>query len=133
LVLRVADRPVMMFDFKAVQLEDQHATGDQALIYRPAVGALTAEQTLIPSTARFDVGHGDEGLRTHQHLRCDSARPPLDSPNAQAKLPGPPAKPSCRAKPNWPPRSASAVSSALLCGFVVNHPGNRFAGCARAK
>src|SRR5271163_3563496 len=40
----------------------------------------------------------------------------MDSPlvlrhNDKDKLPGPPATPSCRAKPGWRPRSASSVGS----------------------
>ena len=42
LVLRVTDRPVVMLDLKAVELEDQHIIADQSFIDRPAVGASSA-------------------------------------------------------------------------------------------
>ena len=35
LVLRVTDRPVVMLDLKAVELEDQHAIGDQPRVIEP--------------------------------------------------------------------------------------------------
>ena len=53
---------VMVLDVPVVQLEDQISARDQSLIIRPAVVALTAEETLIPTTARLDVMHADEGL-----------------------------------------------------------------------
>ena len=64
-VIRITDRPVAVFDLKTVQLEDQRTIRDQSLIFRPAVRALTAEETLIPPAARFDISHRDERLRTH--------------------------------------------------------------------
>ena len=47
-------------------------------------------------------------------LECEEAfeNTELFPLNAKAKLPGPPAKPRCRGKPVWRPRSASAVRSA---------------------
>jgi len=53
---------VTMLDVPMVQLEDQISVPDQALIIRPAVGALTAKETLIPTTARLDVMHANRGL-----------------------------------------------------------------------
>src|SRR5262245_20522519 len=42
------------------------------------------------------------------------AHPSLPKPpNEKDKLPGPPATPSCRAKPGWRPRSASSAGSLL--------------------
>src|SRR5262249_51244903 len=38
--------------------------------------------------------------------------------NDKDKLPGPPAKPSCRAKPGWRPRSASSVGYHLSACFA---------------
>ena len=64
-VIRITDRPVAVFDLKTVQLEDQRTIRDQSLIFRPAVRALTAEETLVPPAARFDIGHRNERLRTH--------------------------------------------------------------------
>src|SRR5262245_12025895 len=37
---------------------------------------------------------------------------PSTPPNDKDKLPGPPARPSCRAKPGWRPQSASSAGSA---------------------
>ena len=68
LVFRITDLPMVVLDLKAVQLEDQHTCRDQSLIFRPAVRALTTEETLVPPAARFDIGHRDQGLGTHEHL-----------------------------------------------------------------
>src|SRR5262249_28915484 len=69
LVVWIADGPVVMFDVKAVQLEDERAiVRDQALIFRTAVITAAAEETLVPAAAGFNVGDGDEGLGTHQKL-----------------------------------------------------------------
>jgi hypothetical protein len=53
---------VMVLDVPIVHLEDEMSVPDQTLIIRPAVGALTAKETLIPTTARLDVVHANEGL-----------------------------------------------------------------------
>jgi hypothetical protein len=74
LVIRIADRPVVVFDLKAVKLEDQHTVRDQSFIFRPTVRAPTADETLVSPATRFDVGHRDEGLGPHQNLRRNSAR-----------------------------------------------------------
>jgi hypothetical protein len=63
---------VVVFDLKAVQLEDQRTIRDQSLIFRATVRALTAEEALVPLATRFDIGHRDEGLGAHQILRRDS-------------------------------------------------------------
>ena len=53
---------MMVLDVPIVQLEDQLSVPDQSLIIRPAVGALTAKEPLIPTTAGLDVMHANEGL-----------------------------------------------------------------------
>ena len=53
---------MMMLDVPIVQLEDKVSVRDQSLIIRPAVAALTAKETLIPTAARLDVMHANEGL-----------------------------------------------------------------------
>ena len=53
---------VMVLDVPIVQLENQLSVRDQSLIMRPAVAALTTKKTLIPTTARLDVMHANEGL-----------------------------------------------------------------------
>jgi hypothetical protein len=75
-VIGIPNRAVVVFDLKAVQLEDQHSPRNQPLIIRPPVRALTAEEALIPPAARFNVGHCDEWLRTHKTSRR-RARPKL--------------------------------------------------------
>jgi hypothetical protein len=65
LVVRIADRSVVVIDLNAVQLQDQPVIRHQSLIFRAAVRALAPEQTLVPAAARFDIGHCNEGLGTH--------------------------------------------------------------------
>ena len=60
--LGIPEWTVMVLDVPIVQLEDQISLRDQSLIIRPAVAALTAKQTLIPTAARLDVMHANEGL-----------------------------------------------------------------------
>jgi hypothetical protein len=70
LVIRIADWPVVVFDLKAVQLEDQHTLRrDQSLIFRPAVVAPTVEESLVPTAAAFDISYRNQGLGTHDNLR----------------------------------------------------------------
>src|SRR5262245_59696364 len=72
LVIWIPDRSVVVFDLEAVQFENQRALRDQSLIFRASVRALTAQETLIPLATRLDVGYRNEGLGTHQDLRCNS-------------------------------------------------------------
>lgn len=65
LVVRIADRTVMVLYFEAVQLKDKPAIRYQTLIFGAAMVAPQTQQTLIPSAACFHVGNGDERLRTH--------------------------------------------------------------------
>jgi hypothetical protein len=66
---RVPYRPVVVFDLEAVELKDEDAIADQALIFRAAVCALTAKQPLIPPAAGLDIGDGDEWLGPHDALK----------------------------------------------------------------
>ena len=66
----VADGTVMVFDFKAVQLEDERAILHQLLIVPAAVSPAAAQQTLIPPAAGFDIRDADERLRTHGSYRA---------------------------------------------------------------
>jgi hypothetical protein len=59
---------MVMFHVPAMQLKDQPVTRDQSLILRAAMCTLTAEETLIPATARFDVAHAHERLWMHKNL-----------------------------------------------------------------
>lgn len=82
LVISVADGPVIVVRFEAVELKDQFAIEDQTLIHGSAVIASAAEETLIPPTAGFHVGYGDERLRTHCDQRSNVRRPHRpDEPN----------------------------------------------------
>jgi hypothetical protein len=65
LVIGIANRPVMVFDVEAVQLQDQHAMRGQSLIFMAAMRAIAAKQALIPPAAGLDIGNGNEGLGAH--------------------------------------------------------------------
>src|SRR5688500_8104300 len=67
-IVGIADRPVMVFHRKVVQLEYQHIVGYEPLIVRPTVGALAPQQLLIPATTCLDVVDRDEGLWSHRRL-----------------------------------------------------------------
>jgi hypothetical protein len=64
-VSAIADGAVMMFDFKAVQLQNELAILYQLLILAAAVRAAAAQQALIPPAAGFDIRDTDERLRPH--------------------------------------------------------------------
>jgi hypothetical protein len=55
----------MVFDVKAVQLEDERAILHQLLIVSAAVGPAAAQQALIPTAAGFDIRDTDERLGAH--------------------------------------------------------------------
>ena len=55
----VADRAVMMLDIPTVQLKNQPAVRNKSLILGAAMIALAAEESLIPATARLDIGHAN--------------------------------------------------------------------------
>ena len=61
----IGDRAVMMFDFKAVQLQNELAILHHLLILPAAVRAATAQQALIPPAAGFDIRDTDERLGAH--------------------------------------------------------------------
>ena len=65
LVVAIGDRTVIVFHFEAVQLKDKLTIGDQLLVCGATMITLAAQQSLIPSAASFHIGHGNEGLRTH--------------------------------------------------------------------
>ena len=64
-VRTIADRAVMMFRFKAVQLQDEPAILHQLLILLAAVPTAATQQALIPQAAAFDIRDADEGLGAH--------------------------------------------------------------------
>jgi hypothetical protein len=55
----------MMFDVKAVQLQDELAILHQLLIVAAAVRAAAVEQALIPPAAGCDIRDTDERLGAH--------------------------------------------------------------------
>jgi hypothetical protein len=55
----------MMFDVKAVQLQDEPTILHELLIMRAAVSSAAGEQALIPAAAGFDVGDTNERLGAH--------------------------------------------------------------------
>jgi hypothetical protein len=61
----VTDCTVIVSHVPAVQLQDQSPIRNKALVLWPAVCALTAEHTLIPATACFDVTHANQWLWAH--------------------------------------------------------------------
>ena len=66
----IADGAVMVFDFKAVQLEDERAILHQLLIVLAAVSPAAAQQALIPAAAGFDIRHTDQRLGAHGSYRA---------------------------------------------------------------
>jgi hypothetical protein len=64
----------MVCCFEAVQLQHKLAIRDQLLVSGPAVIALAAEQTLIPSAACFHIGNGNERLKAHPGQRITLTR-----------------------------------------------------------
>ena len=61
----IADGAVMMFDFKAVQLQNEPAILHQLLILPAAVSPAAVQQALIPPAAGFDIRNTDERLGAH--------------------------------------------------------------------
>ena len=61
----IADKAVMMFDVKAVQLQDELAILHQLLIVAAAVRAAAVEQALIPPAAGCSIRYTDERLGAH--------------------------------------------------------------------
>ncbi len=66
-LLRITDGAMVVLDLPLVELENQPAADHETLVIRPAVGALTTEQALIPAAARFNVIGTDERLWMHVH------------------------------------------------------------------
>ena len=79
-------RHVVMLNLEAVQLKNQGAVGDEPLVLGSTMGALAAEQTLIPAAARLDVGYGDQWLGTHRHPPdcSDATIPPHEVTDGEA-------------------------------------------------
>ncbi len=65
LVSGIANPPMMVFHFKAVQLKDQLAIRDQLLVLGASMKTPAAQQALVPSAAGFHIGYCDKRLRSH--------------------------------------------------------------------
>jgi hypothetical protein len=61
----IPDGAVMMFDFKAVQLQDEPAILHQLLILLAAVPTVAAQQALIPQAAGLYIRDTNQWLRAH--------------------------------------------------------------------
>ena len=64
----ISDAGMMMLHIPSVQLKNQPAVRNEPLIVGPAMGALAAKETLIPATARLDIGHANKWLWIHPNL-----------------------------------------------------------------
>jgi len=58
----ISDATMMVLHIPSVQLKNQSAVRNEALIVRTPVSTLTAKETLIPATARFNVPHANKRL-----------------------------------------------------------------------
>ena len=58
----ISDTAMMMLDIPSVQLKNQPALRNQPLILSAAMRTLTAKETLIPATARFNIAYANKGL-----------------------------------------------------------------------
>jgi hypothetical protein len=61
----IANRAVMVLDFKAVQLQHEPAILHQLLILFATVGSAATQQALIPAAAGFDIRDTNERLGAH--------------------------------------------------------------------
>ncbi|HXJ04658.1 MAG TPA: hypothetical protein VNH65_06150 [Candidatus Acidoferrum sp.] len=61
----IADEAVMMFDVKAVQLQDEPAILHPLLIVPAAMSFAAAQQALVPPAAGFEIRYTDERLGAH--------------------------------------------------------------------
>ena len=55
----ISDAGMMMLNIPSVQLKNQPAVRNEPLVLGAAMGALAAKETLIPATARLDIGHAN--------------------------------------------------------------------------
>jgi hypothetical protein len=63
----ITNRAVMMSHIPSMQLKHQSPIRDKTLVLGTTVRALTAEQTLIPATACFDIVHANQRLWAHRN------------------------------------------------------------------
>ena len=60
--VRVTNRAVVVIHSPVVELHDQLTVGDETLVLRSTVVAVTAEQLLVPPATGFDVAYRDQRL-----------------------------------------------------------------------
>ncbi len=63
--VRVTNRAVVVIDLPIMKLHDQLTVGDETLVLRASVVAVTAEQLLVPPATGFDVAYRDQRLGSH--------------------------------------------------------------------
>ena len=56
----------MMLHIPTMQLQHQLARDHKAFVVRPTMRTLTIEQSLIPTTTRFNIAHTNQWLWTHK-------------------------------------------------------------------
>ena len=64
----ISDTTMMMLHIPSVQLKNQPTSRDQSFILLAAMRTLTAEEALIPTTARLNIAHANKGLWTHTNF-----------------------------------------------------------------
>ena len=64
----ISDAGMMMLNIPSVQLKNQPAVRNEPLVVGSPMGALAAKETLIPATARLDIGHANKWLWIHTNL-----------------------------------------------------------------
>lgn len=72
-IVTITNRAVMVLHTEPVQLKNKLSIRHQLLVFRAPMITLAAQQTLIPSAARFYIGYGDEWLWTHVNQRNKTA------------------------------------------------------------
>lgn len=64
--LWITDPAVVVIDLPVMELHDQLTVGDETLVLRSAMVAVTAEQLLVPPATGFDVAYRDQRLGSHK-------------------------------------------------------------------
>jgi hypothetical protein len=67
LEIGITQEPVLMRYIPSVQLKKQLSMRNEALVFWAAMPGLTAQETLVPATARFNIVHANKGLQSHNH------------------------------------------------------------------
>jgi hypothetical protein len=70
----IADGTMFVVDLPVVELENELAVRDEPFVVGTAMRALTAEEPLVPRTARFDIVNRDKWLGPHASMLWSAAR-----------------------------------------------------------